>query len=150
MKIVIFYGSIHKKRGNTYVIIDEFVKGARDAGAEVDVVFLAEKKIKNCAACLTCWTKTPGRCVIKDDMSELLDMFMASDIVVMATPVYVHNVTGIMKTFIDRIIPITDPHLVKMENGYGLQDLQDLKRRMWRWMTGETYMLPAGTGISLH
>jgi len=118
MKISIFYGSIHKERGNTYVIIDEFQKSAKAAGADVDVVFLAEKKIKNCAACLTCWTRTPGRCVIKDDMSELLDMFMASDIVVMATPVYVHNVTGIMKTFIDRIIPIIDPHLVKMDTGY--------------------------------
>jgi len=65
-----------------------------------------------------CWTQTPGQCVIKDDMAELLDMFMKSDIAVMATPVYVHNVTGIMKTFIDRLIPIMDPHLVKMENGY--------------------------------
>ena len=118
MKITIFYGSIHKERGNTYVIIDEFAGGAKDAGADVDVVLLAEKKIKHCAACLKCWTQTPGKCVIKDDMAELLDMFMASDIVVMATPIYVHNVTGIMKTFIDRIIPITDPHLVKMENGY--------------------------------
>jgi multimeric flavodoxin WrbA len=43
---------------------------------------------------------------------------MQSDLVVMATPVYVHNVTGIMKTFLDRLMPIIDPHLVKMENGY--------------------------------
>ena len=117
VKITIYYGSIHKKRGNTYVIINEFAEGAKEAGAEVEVVLLAEKEIKNCLACLKCWTKTPGRCVLQDDMAELLEKFMKSDVAVMATPVYVHNVTGIMKTFLDRMTPIIDPHLLKMENG---------------------------------
>lgn len=118
MKITIYYGSIHKERGNTYVIIDTFAEAARVAGATVDVVLLAEKTIHHCTACLKCWTRTPGRCVLKDDMPALLEQFMDSDIAVMATPVYVHNVTGIMKTFLDRMTPIIDPHLVQMENGY--------------------------------
>jgi len=118
MKITIFYSSIHKTDGNTYVIIDEFAKGAKEAGAEVEVVLLAEKKINNCIACMKCWTKTPGKCSLKDDMAGLLEKFMQSDLVVMATPVYVHNVSGIMKTFLDRMMPIIDPHLVKMGNGY--------------------------------
>ena len=118
MNITIYYGSIHKKRGNTYVIINEFAEGAKEAGAEVEVVLLAEKEINHCIACLKCWTKTPGRCVLQDDMGDLLETFMKSDIVVMATPVYNHNVTGIMKTFLDRMTPIVDPHLIKMENGY--------------------------------
>lgn len=117
MRITVFYGSVHKQRGNTYVIIREFVEGARGAGAEVDVVLLAEKKIRDCIACLKCWTQTPGRCVQRDDMAELLDAFLASDLVVIATPVYNHNVTGILKTFLDRLTPIVDPHLVKMDNG---------------------------------
>ena len=117
MKITIFYGSIHKKQGNTYVIIDEFAKGAQSAGAEVETVLLAEKEIKPCIACMKCWTKTPGKCVQKDDMNELIEKFAASDIVVMATPVYIHNVTGIMKTFLDRMTPVIDPHMIKMENG---------------------------------
>ena len=117
MRIVIYYGSIHKTRGNTYIIIDEFARGAEEAGAEVDVVLLAEKEINNCLACLKCWTRTPGMCVLKDDMAELLEKFMNADIVVMATPVYGHNVTGIIKTFLDRMTPIVDPHLVKMGNG---------------------------------
>lgn len=118
MKITIFYGSIHKTRGNTYVIIEAFAEGARASGAEVDTVFLAEKKINPCMACLKCWTKTPGRCVMEDDAAPLLEQFMASDIVVMATPVYIHNVTGILKTFLDRLIPMIDPRLVKLESGY--------------------------------
>ena len=117
MKITIYYGSIHKKRGNTYVIINEFAEGAREVGADVEVVLLAEKKINHCVACLKCWTQTPGKCVLRDEMAELLETFLKSDVVVMATPVYNHNVTGIMKTFLDRLTPIVDPHLVKMENG---------------------------------
>jgi len=117
MIITIYYGSIHKLKGNTYVIINEFAEGAKEAGAEVEVVLLAEKEINHCIACLKCWTKTPGKCVLQDDMAKLLEMFMKSDVVVMATPVYGHNVTGIMKTFLDRMTPIIDPHLVKMENG---------------------------------
>jgi multimeric flavodoxin WrbA len=118
MKITIFYSSIHKTRGNTYVIVDQFAEGAREAGAEVDVVLLAKQKIKNCMACLNCWTKTPGKCSLKDDMSELLEKVMGSDLVVLATPVYNHNVNGIMKTFLDRLTPLIDPHLIKMDNGY--------------------------------
>ena len=117
MKITIFYGSIHKTKGNTYVIINEFVKGAKAAGAKVEVVLLAEKEINNCVACVKCWIKTPGNCALKDDMAGLLTKFMQSDIVVMATPVYIYNVPGNMKTFLDRMMPILDPHLVKMENG---------------------------------
>ncbi len=117
MKITIFYGSIHKKKGNTYVIIDKFAEGAKEAGAEVEVVLLAEKRIKNCVACMSCWTKTPGKCARRDDMAPLVEKFTESDIVVMAGPVYMHNVTGIMKTFLERMMPVIDPRMVKMENG---------------------------------
>ena len=118
MKITIYYGSIHKKRGNTYVIINEFAEGARKAGADVDVVLLAEKKINNCVACMKCHTKTPGKCVLQDDMAELLEIFIKSDIVVMATPVYLHNVTGMMKTFIDRMAPLMEPYMIRLDSGY--------------------------------
>ena len=53
MKIAIFYGSIHKTRGNTYVIINEFAEGAKEAGAEVEVVLLAEKEINKVGMQLT-------------------------------------------------------------------------------------------------
>lgn len=117
MKITVFNGSIHKALGNTHVIVENFAEGAREAGADVEIIFLAEKEIKYCQACMMCWTKTPGKCVMKDDMAGLLEKFMASDIVVFATPVYVYNVTAILKNFIDRMIPIIDPHLVKMAGG---------------------------------
>lgn len=117
MKITVFNGSPRGEKGNTHVMVAEFLNGAREAGAEVENIFLVTKEIKHCLGCFNCWTKTPGQCVIKDDMPELLSKFMSADIIVFATPLYVDNVTGIMKNFMDRLIPLADPHFDKDEGG---------------------------------
>lgn len=117
MKITAFNGAMRAERSITNIMVQEFLKGASRAGAGVENVFLVEKRIKHCLGCLSCWIKTPGKCIQKDDMQELLDAYMASDIAVFATPIYVDNVTGLMKDFMDRLIPVTDPHFELDENG---------------------------------
>lgn len=117
MKITAFNGSPRGEKGNTHTMVAEFLNGAKESGAEVENIFLAKKQIKPCLGCFACWIKTPGQCVIKDDMAELLPKIVLSDIVVFATPLYVDNVTGIMKNFMDRSIPLADPHFDKDEGG---------------------------------
>lgn len=128
MKITIFNGSPRAEAGNTHVMVEAFMKGARKGGAEVENVFLAKKEINPCRGCFSCWLKTPGECVIKDDMAELLKKFAGSDIVVFATPLYVDNVTGIMKNFMDRLIPGGDPHFEKDEGGECAHIMRSEKR----------------------
>ena len=117
MKVTVVNGSPQAEKGNTHVMVEAFLAGAREAGAETENIFLARKKIHPCTGCYTCWLKTPGKCAIHDDMEELLPKVYAADIVVFATPVYVDNVTGIMKNFMDRMIPCADPHFEKDEGG---------------------------------
>lgn len=117
MKITVFNSSPHAGSGNTQVVVDAFAKGAQAAGADVESVFLARKNIKPCIACMSCWAKTPGICAIKDDMKELLDKALESDIAVFATPVYLDNVSGVMKNFLDRLTPTADCHIEKDELG---------------------------------
>ena len=117
MKITIFNGSAKAEQGNTHIMVEAFLQGAREAGAEVENVLLAQKTIHSCKACKACWLKTPGQCFQRDDMDELLLKFSSSEIVGFATPVYVDNVSGIMKNFMDRLIPIGDPHWEKDEHG---------------------------------
>jgi multimeric flavodoxin WrbA len=97
-------------------MVENFLAGAEDAGAETENIILADRKIGHCTGCFACWLKTPGKCIIKDDMEELLEKFSA-DIIVFATPLYVDNVTGIMKDFMDRMIPRLEPYIGKDENG---------------------------------
>jgi multimeric flavodoxin WrbA len=84
--------------------------GAMEAGAVVENIFLVKKDIKHCLGCVACWIKTPGKCVQMDDMGELIEKFMGSDVSILATPIYVDNMTGIMKNFMDRLIPTRMPH----------------------------------------
>ncbi|MBA4380669.1 MAG: flavodoxin family protein, partial [Anaerolinea sp.] len=67
MKIVAFNGSPRGRKSNTDRILLPFLEGAREAGAETEVIYLQGKKINHCLGCYTCWTKTPGVCVHKKD-----------------------------------------------------------------------------------
>ena len=99
-------------QSKTELILTPFVKGMRDAGAEVEIVNLKHKKINYCIGCYSCWTKTPGTCVQKDDMtSELFPKFIESDLVVYATPLFHYLVNAQMKTFIERTLPVLKPYL---------------------------------------
>lgn len=109
MKISAFNGSPKADRGNTHVMVSALLEGAAQAGASTENVLLARKKIGHCIGCFTCWAKTPGKCVLNDDIDGLLKLYMASDIVIMASPLYVDHVTGIMKDFMDRSLPLVCP-----------------------------------------
>jgi len=117
MKITAFNGAMRGRRSITHVMVQEVLAGAAGAGAEVENVFLVQKRIKHCLGCLGCWIKTPGVCVQKDDMHGLIETYLASDVVVIASPVYVDNVTGLTKDFLDRLVPVTDPHFEMDESG---------------------------------
>jgi len=130
MKITVFNGSPRAEEGNTDVMVQAFLEGARTAGAETEVIFLAHKKIHPCTGCYTCWLRTPGQCAIRDDMTELLPKVRDCDLVVFATSVYVDNVTGIMKNFMDRLIPDADPYFAKDANGECRHKINGKRPRM--------------------
>ena len=97
------------------MMLDALVQGMRDAGAEVETIHLREKKVKNCIGCFTCWTKTPGVCVHKDDMTnELFPKWLEADIAVYATPLYHYTVNATMKAFIERTLPMVEPFLDRL------------------------------------
>ena len=117
MKITAFNSSPWAHEGHTQIIVDEFLLGAANAGAKTQSIQLVEKQIKPCTRCGACFYKTPGKCSVRDDMAGLIEKFMASDIVVLATPVYIDNVTSLMKLFVDRLTPLLEPHFQKDKNG---------------------------------
>jgi multimeric flavodoxin WrbA/putative sterol carrier protein len=117
MKVLALNSSPRSDReSKTALMLGHLVAGMRDAGADVEVVNLREKTVKHCIGCYSCWTKTPGVCVHNDDMTnELFPKWLASDLVVYGSPLYIHTVNGIMKTFIERILPVALPFLERRD-----------------------------------
>jgi len=92
--------------------VQAFLEGAREAGAShTEIVYLKGKNIKHCIGCFTCWSPTPGVCVHHDDMPELLLKVRQADVIVLATPLYFYMISGLMKDFLDRTLPLGQPFM---------------------------------------
>jgi len=96
-------------KGNTSLILNPFLDGMRNAGADIELLYTKKLRIKPCLGCFSCWVKTPGICVQKDDMQTILPKMHEAGIWVFATPLYVDGMTGPMKNLIDRMIPSVEP-----------------------------------------
>jgi len=115
MKILTVNSSPRTGAGSsTELLLGHLVRGMREAGAEVCIVNLKEKTIRPCLGCFMCWTKTPGRCIQKDDMTnELLPKLLASDLIVYATPLYYQTMNAVMSIFRERMLPLSQPSVEK-------------------------------------
>lgn len=116
MKRVLILSASPRKNGNSQLLCQRFQEGAEARGHRVKLVRLAEKQIGFCRACDACM-KGSGKCVLKDDMGELLEDFQRADVLVLATPVYFYGICAQMKAFIDRTYPIWQ-HLGEKEVYY--------------------------------
>jgi putative sterol carrier protein len=117
MKILTVNSSPRTGAGSTTeLLLNHLVRGMREAGAEVCTVNLREKTIRPCRGCFLCWTKTPGRCVQLDDMTnELLPELLASDLIVYATPLYFQTMNAGMSIFRERLLPLSQPFVEKRD-----------------------------------
>lgn len=128
MKILALNSSPRKNKGNTDRILRPFLEGARQAGAQTEVVYLYDKKILPCLGCFHCWLRTPGRCCQKDDVEGLLESVTGSDVVVYATPLYVFGMSAVMKLFLDRIVPLAEPFIELTPDGRSTHPLRGKKK----------------------
>lgn len=100
----------------TGMLLDALAEGMREAGAEVETIHLRQKKINKCMGCYTCWTKSPGVCAHKDDMTrELFPKWVEADLAVYATPLYHFSLNASMKAFIERTLPVLEPFLHRVD-----------------------------------
>ena len=101
-KVLILSGS-PRKGGNSDILCDQFMRGAEEAGNDVSKIRVSEKKIGYCSACYYC-RKSSGTCAKKDDMSDILQKIIDSDVLVLASPVYFYSIDAQLKTLIDRTL----------------------------------------------
>ncbi len=101
-KVLILSGS-PRKNGNSDILCDEFMKGAKDSGNEVEKIRVSTKKIAPCSGCYHC-SSHGGECAHKDDMAEVLQKMIDADVLVLASPVYFYSIDAQLKAVIDRTV----------------------------------------------
>ena len=105
MKKITIISSSLRKNSNSDILANEFIRGAKENGNEINLINLKKIKMQFCIGCLSC-VKT-HKCVLKDGITKkMLDEICDSDIIVFVTPVYYYAISGQLKTFIDRMNPL--------------------------------------------
>lgn len=103
-KKVLVVSSSLRKESNSEILADSLIRGAVERGHEVGKVTLRDKSIDFCKGCLVC--QKTGRCVIADDAVEIAEKMLKAEVVVFATPIYYYEMSGQMKTMLDRANPL--------------------------------------------
>ncbi len=102
-KVLVITTSLRAK-SNSDRLADEMIRGAKDAGHDIELIRLKNKRINFCRGCLAC--QKTEKCVIKDDAVEIAGKVKEADTLVFVTPIYYYEMSGQMKTLLDRLNPL--------------------------------------------
>ncbi|MGN0610570.1 MAG: flavodoxin family protein [Ruminiclostridium sp.] len=102
-KNILIISASPRKCGNSDMLCDEFLRGAKESGNNVVKIFLRDKKVNYCLGCGVC--NSTHKCIQHDDMADILDKMVKADVIVLATPVYFYTMNAQLKTLIDRTVP---------------------------------------------
>jgi multimeric flavodoxin WrbA len=106
MKLLVINGSPKGEHSNTMWLTNAFVSGFPDS-VEVKTIHLRDKDIHPCMGCFSCWTKTPGRCAVQDDMQEIYEDILEADVIVESLPLYFAGMPSRMRMLTERCLLFT-------------------------------------------
>ncbi|MEW6377648.1 MAG: flavodoxin family protein [Thermodesulfobacteriota bacterium] len=99
MKVLGIFGS-PRRGGNTELLLEEALKGAKAEGAEVERLFITDFTITPCKECHGC--DRTGECVILDDMQKIYPKLLEADVIILASPIFFYGITAWAKALVDR------------------------------------------------
>ena len=106
MKVLAVNGSPRRKH-NTATLLQHALDGAKSVAAETELIHLVDYKFSGCVSCFACKRKGAqpnGRCTVQDDLSPVLEKALASNALFLGSPIYFGDVTGLMRSFMERLI----------------------------------------------
>jgi multimeric flavodoxin WrbA/putative sterol carrier protein len=112
-KILVLNGSPRSREGYTFHYLNRFVKGLENSEASIEMIDLGKKNIKPCVGCFHCWKNNTGRCIQKDDVNYIYDMYNDADLIIYAFTIYWDTVPGILKNFIERAFCLEHPYMIQ-------------------------------------
>lgn len=111
MNVLILNGSPKAEKSNTMKLTNAFVKGLGDV--KTKTLHISKMNLQPCKGCFCCWNKTPGKCIIADDMKNVIEDELWADIIIWSFPLYYYSVPSILKALIDRQLPMVLPFMAK-------------------------------------
>ena len=118
MKVLVLNGSPKGERSNTYRLTSAFLEGLRQVQqTEVEVLEVGKLHLLPCRGCFACWSKTPGKCVLQDDMAGVIERLLAADVLIWSFPLYYFGIPGQLKLLIDRQLPMSLPFMTDNASG---------------------------------
>ena len=106
MKVLAINGS-PRKGWNTDTLLKKALEGAASAGAETEMVHLYDLKFRGCVSCLGCKLRKeprPNRCILRDDLTAVLDKAHEADAIILGSPIYFSEITGEARSFLERFL----------------------------------------------
>ena len=104
MKKILIVSTSPRVNSNSEALAKAFTKGAQEAGHEAELISLRGKTVNFCRGCFVCQEKL--RCVICDDADVICQKALNADVLVFATPIYYYEMSGQLKTLLDRLNPL--------------------------------------------
>ncbi len=109
MRILVLNGSPRPK-GGTKLMVEAFREGAVSSGHHVDILDVCQMNIQGCIACEHCHTNGKGLCIVSDDMQKIYTLLKEAEMLVLASPIYYHGMSGQLKCVIDRFYAVAYPN----------------------------------------
>lgn len=130
MKILVFNGSPKKEKSDTMHITRAFLEGMKETRQQdIHIINIIEQNIEYCTGCFSCM-RNGGKCILSDDMREILKEITESDLLIFSFPLYAYGMPAPMKAMIDRLLPLTSMEMREVNGSYrhvGQSDYSDLK-----------------------
>jgi multimeric flavodoxin WrbA/putative sterol carrier protein len=118
MNILVINGSPKGENSNTLKLANAFIGGINNNGNNfIETITISQKTIEHCRGCFCCWEKTPGKCIIKDDMETIFEKYINADLVIWSFPLYYYGIPSKTKAFIDRLLPNNMPDIIMNDDG---------------------------------
>lgn len=129
MNVLLINGSPRGKNSNTYKLALSFLEGFKEAKSNlaIEELTLSQMNLEHCIGCFACWNKTPGECIIKDDMPQVIEKLVWADVTIWSFPLYSFNVPSIVKVILDRKLPMNLPFMMKNAASGGMRSRYDMR-----------------------
>ena len=133
VKILVFNGSPKREKSDTMHITRAFLNGMSEAGAqEIHVIDVIDRRIEYCTGCFAC-KRNGGTCIHEDDMRQILEEILESDLLLFSFPLYSYGMPAPLKALLDRTMPLSSLAMQKVGERYehvGQADFSHLRYLM--------------------